>query len=97
APIGVSVSAVSNSSLNVTILPPIETAGISQYNVTLNDTSIKSSCEIEVGKKPLDCEVRGLSAGTNYVVKACSWTQIGHLCSDFVEAAGWTKPHGRFC
>uniref|UniRef100_A0A5K3FU62 Fibronectin type-III domain-containing protein n=1 Tax=Mesocestoides corti TaxID=53468 RepID=A0A5K3FU62_MESCO len=89
----VNVTAISNSSLNVTIQPPVNTANISHYNVTLNDAIIFPLCKIEVGKELLGCKLEGLFAATKYVVKACSWMQIGQLCSESVGAIGWTKPN----
>uniref|UniRef100_A0A5K3FXX3 Fibronectin type-III domain-containing protein n=1 Tax=Mesocestoides corti TaxID=53468 RepID=A0A5K3FXX3_MESCO len=68
APEGVNVTAISNSSLNVTIQPPVDSTNISHYNVTLGELSVLSACVIEVGKEPMGCELRWLSAATNYTV-----------------------------
>uniref|UniRef100_A0A5K3G1Y1 Fibronectin type-III domain-containing protein n=1 Tax=Mesocestoides corti TaxID=53468 RepID=A0A5K3G1Y1_MESCO len=84
---------LTNSSIKLAVVPPDDTNGIHQYNISLNDTNLHLTCEIEKGKDPLECVFNGLAAGTKYVVDACSWMPSVHICSDFVQTTGWTKPN----
>uniref|UniRef100_A0A5K3FS07 Fibronectin type-III domain-containing protein n=1 Tax=Mesocestoides corti TaxID=53468 RepID=A0A5K3FS07_MESCO len=93
APKDVTVIPLSTTSVKVTLTPPDDTKNINRYEVTAKGMDPPVKCDIEVGQSPLECELKGFAAGTQYTFEVQSRMETVVVGSAIVKATGWTKPN----
>ncbi|VDD76359.1 unnamed protein product [Mesocestoides corti] len=92
APANVTVTTISDSSVDVSVQATPDLARISRYKVSIAEGRATESCTIPPGEK-LKCRLKGLQSSSKYevIVRACVHTTGPDVCSDDVMVTVWTK------
>ncbi len=97
APDGVTVAAVSPSSITATVVQAVDHAGVDHYILKMENNEIRTC---HVTPSALSCDIGGLLPAKEYTVQAVACLD-GNSGPDpcnptTVEGKGWTKPSRKF-